>query len=302
MTGKQTVLVVGATGTQGGGVAHHLLQSDRWAVRALTRNPDSPAAAALAERGAELVQGDLGDADSVARAVKGVHGMFLVTDWWSLGTEQEYALGSRAVRIALESGVEHLVYSSLPEAKARSHGELHVPQHDSKARIESELRAQGAPVSFVLPSMYYENWPVRRLRRDDDGGLSFALPHGDVPLPMVCVQDLGGVVRAVFDGGADFHGSSVGVVGDARPCQEYADILTEALGVPVRYRDLPYREYAELLRPGAESLADMFELSRRHLGGRFEDLARSRELFPEISSFGEWVGRNTSAFAHLLEG
>src|SRR5215210_280539 len=49
----RSILVAGATGNQGGAVAERLLE-EGWAVRALTRDPDKPAARALAERGAAL--------------------------------------------------------------------------------------------------------------------------------------------------------------------------------------------------------------------------------------------------------
>lgn len=51
----RTALVVGSTGTQGGPVARALLDAG-YEVRAATRNPDSPTARALAERGAKPVQ------------------------------------------------------------------------------------------------------------------------------------------------------------------------------------------------------------------------------------------------------
>ena len=48
----KVVLVTGATGQQGGATARHLL-ANGWPVRALTRDPNSPAALALAEAGAK---------------------------------------------------------------------------------------------------------------------------------------------------------------------------------------------------------------------------------------------------------
>lgn len=66
-------LVIGATGQQGGATARHLL-SRGWQVRALVRDPESPAARRLA--GAELAVGDLGDAASLERAMRGVDAVF----------------------------------------------------------------------------------------------------------------------------------------------------------------------------------------------------------------------------------
>src|SRR5438876_298488 len=57
-THGKTIVVAGATGNQGGATARHLL-ADGWHVRALVRDATTPAAAALAATGAELVRGDL---------------------------------------------------------------------------------------------------------------------------------------------------------------------------------------------------------------------------------------------------
>ncbi len=64
---KQTILVTGATGNQGGAVARQLLQRGNFAVRAFVRDSDKPAAQALQQAGAELVVGDFSDrASSIA--------------------------------------------------------------------------------------------------------------------------------------------------------------------------------------------------------------------------------------------
>lgn len=44
MASKKIIAVIGATGTQGGGVARDLLKDGEFAVRAVTRNPDSASA------------------------------------------------------------------------------------------------------------------------------------------------------------------------------------------------------------------------------------------------------------------
>ena len=73
------ILVTGATGQQGGAAAHHLLKRG-WHVRALVRDPNKPGAQALANAGAELVQGDFDDRESLARAVDGAYGVCRC--WW----------------------------------------------------------------------------------------------------------------------------------------------------------------------------------------------------------------------------
>ena len=82
---KKLITIFGATGAQGGGLARAILAEPDgdFAVRAVTRKPDSNAAKALSQAGAEVVAADLDDAASVARAMQGAHGAFCVTNFWN---------------------------------------------------------------------------------------------------------------------------------------------------------------------------------------------------------------------------
>ncbi|WP_372505750.1 NmrA family NAD(P)-binding protein [Actinomadura madurae] len=77
MTDTQSILVIGATGNQGGATARELL-THGWSVHALVCDPDKPEAQGLKERGATLVRGDLDDEASLRSAMTGVHGVFSV--------------------------------------------------------------------------------------------------------------------------------------------------------------------------------------------------------------------------------
>ncbi len=134
------VLVVGATGKQGGAVAHHLLAAGLL-VRTLTRNPDKPAARTLADRGAEVVAGDLGDADSVRRALAGVSAVFCVTNFYEAGYAGEVAQGELMVDLAAAAGVGHFVFSSVCSADKNTG----IPHFDSKYQVERHLAAGSVP-------------------------------------------------------------------------------------------------------------------------------------------------------------
>ena len=73
MSASKTIAVVGATGAQGGGLARAILADPNggFRVRALTRKPGSDAARALADRGADIVQADLDDIESLKGAFDG---------------------------------------------------------------------------------------------------------------------------------------------------------------------------------------------------------------------------------------
>jgi uncharacterized protein YbjT (DUF2867 family) len=87
-TQQRTILVTGATGKQGGAVLRHL-RSRGYPVRALTRNPDKPAARELIKQGAEVVRGDMESTASLTNALDGVHGVFAVQTPYEGGIEAE---------------------------------------------------------------------------------------------------------------------------------------------------------------------------------------------------------------------
>ncbi len=299
MAGK-TILVTGATGAQGGGVASHLLSSGRYSVRCLTRKPQSEPAQALRRAGAEIVQGDLGDTASLKAALSGCYGVFGLTNYWE-HFEREYAQGKNLVDTVAASGVEHFIFSTLPSAKATTHGELDVPHLDIKGRLEEYSRGLGLSATYVHVAFYYENFvtffPPRRL---EDGTFVFGFPQGDAPLAAVAVEDTGGVVTALFDRGLEYKGRTVGIVGDERPAQEYATIMTASTGQCVVYQHVPREAFAALGFPGAGDLANMFDFNRRFVPSRRGDIEQCRMLYPGMRTFETWLEANRERLLSVL--
>ena len=77
-TTKRTIVVLGATGQQGGAVAQALVTDGRWQVRALSRDPASHGARLLSVAGIEVVRADMDDLDSLQHAMAGAYGVFSV--------------------------------------------------------------------------------------------------------------------------------------------------------------------------------------------------------------------------------
>jgi len=144
MASKKIITVFGATGKQGGSVAAALFNDPAFKVRAVTRNPDSGRAKALADKGAEVVKGDLTDGASVAAAVQGAYGCFLLTDYWShCDANKEIAQGKLAVDACKAANIQHLVYSSLESVVATVKKDC--PHFDGKAVIGDYIKEQGVP-------------------------------------------------------------------------------------------------------------------------------------------------------------
>ena len=299
MPGK-TILVTGATGAQGGGVASHLLSSGRYAVRCLTRKPQSEKAAALRHAGAEIVPGDFEDPASLKTAMKGCHGVFGVTNYWE-AFERELPQGKNLVDAVAASGIEHFIFSSLPSVTRLTHGQLDVPHIESKAKLEEYSRGLGLPATYVHVAFYFENFltyfPPRRI---EDGSYVFAFPQGDAPLATVAVDDVGGVVTALFDRGADYQNRVLAVAGDEQPCQEYADTMSRITGRRIAYQHMPREAFAALGFPGADDLASMFEFFRRFVPSRRAEIEECRMLYPGIRTFETWLAGNQERFRGVL--
>ena len=94
MAEQKIIAVIGSTGAQGGGLVRAILADPerRFAVRAITRKPDSDKARALAAAGAEVVAGDADEPASLERAFAGAHGAFLVTNFWEHFSPERFGI------------------------------------------------------------------------------------------------------------------------------------------------------------------------------------------------------------------
>ncbi len=292
MPNRKTILVTGATGGQGGSVARFLLAEGTFKVRCLTRNPNSDKAVALANAGAEIVQGDLTNPASLTAAVDGCYGVFGVTNYWE-HFDKEYEQGRNLVDAVAAGGIEHFVFSSLPDPKKVGDDNHHIPHFEYKAKLEDQIRQLGLKATFVHVAFYYENFtsffPPRKL---DNGDLGFGFPQGDTKLAGVAVEDIGGVVARIFDDPEKFMGRVVGIVGDDITPAQYAETLSQVLDQKVVYNYIPRDVFASFGFPGADDLAAMFDLNRLYIKERTADLEESRALYPKIRSFEEWAKAN----------
>ncbi len=301
MAGKETILVIGATGAQGGGVAKHLLKSGRHAVRCLTRNPNSDKANALKLAGAEVRRGDLDDPASLSAALAGCWGVFGITNYWE-HFAKELEQGLHLVDAVKKAKVPHFIFSTLPHAKKITKGKIEVPHFDTKGQIVEHIRKRRMAATLLNVAFYYENFiHFFPPRQQDDGSFAFAFPQGDVPLSAVAVEDVGGVVEAIFREPEAFKNQTVGVVGDDLPCAEYAAILSRIMGKKVVYSHMPREQYAALGFPGADDLANMFEYNRLYIPNRKADMEESRRLYPGMQRFEPWVRANISRLAEVFK-
>lgn len=307
MTDKKIVAVLGATGSQGGGMVRALLDDGTFAVRALTRDPSSPKGVALADSGAQVVGADLDDEASLTEAFDGIHGAFVVTNYWApeeggrSRAERELAQAQSAARALDRAGARHVVWSTLEDTRGRFADDAaipgvegyKVPHFDAKA--DADAFFADLPTTYLRTTLFYENFATSfPPMRGDDGGLILGIPMADQPLAGIAVEDIGRTALGVFHRGDALIGTTVGIAGDILTGDGYAAALTDALGETVTYRPLTFDQFRAQGFPSAVEMGNMFQYyaedAATFTGAR--DLGRVRELNPRLQSFREWLSRH----------
>ena len=100
---KQTIVVIGATGSQGKGIVNALVNEGSFNVRAITRNPGK-----YTGKADEAVYADLQDLQSLKDAFTNAYGVFVVTNFWE-GAD-EITQGKNAIEASKATGVQHFIW------------------------------------------------------------------------------------------------------------------------------------------------------------------------------------------------
>jgi uncharacterized protein YbjT (DUF2867 family) len=229
------VLVVGATGRQGGAVARHL-RAREVRVRALARNPESAKARALAADGIEVVQGDLNRPDTLAAALSGVDGLFSVQNFWEkgVGYEGEVRQGLALLDAAKAAGIRHVVQSTIATQAGGTPGDVH--HFRSKAEIDRHLKASGLPYTLVGTVWFMDNMLDPKL-----GPLTFPVLAGSLgpntPFPMLAVDDIGAAVTATFASPESHLGQQRDLASEVLTLTQMRDTYQRVTGaVPKRWK------------------------------------------------------------------
>ncbi len=208
---RGSLLIIGATGNQGGAAVDALLANRRkWEVKALVRNPNSEKAQALKQRGVELVRGDLDDARSVELAMAGAYGVYSVQSPQEGGPEREKKQGMLVASAAREAGVAHFVYSSVAGADRRSG----VPHLESKWQVEQHIASIGLRATIIRPVLFMDNFATFTFRTLMLAMLRTFVPE-DQKTQMVAARDIGVAVAMAFAEPERFIGRAIELAGDA---------------------------------------------------------------------------------------
>lgn len=274
----ETALVVGATGALGR-PAVRLLRERGVAVRTLNRHPEQ--AADLAALGAEVIAGDLTDADSLRRACTGVtrvlaaaHSIMGRGRWRSEAVDDR---GHRDLIAAAQSaGVRRFVYVSAFGAGPRHPVDFFRTKH----AIEQALAASGLDAVVLRPTAFMEHH-VHNFNGKVvlDKGRAQLIGPGTKPRNFVCAADVAQfAVRGLLEDPPPFRELAIGGHGQHSNA-EVAAMYTRAAGITRPASHMP-RAAARLIslaarpfHPGVARIMSLLSLPDEAYDERFEGAA-----------------------------
>ena len=294
--GKRIVTVLGSTGAQGGGVVRALLDQQDWQIRAVTRNTRSQAAMRLAELGCELAEADLNTPANLSDVLRGSYGLFAVTNFWDKATRMsEFEQGRSLVHAAKETGIQHFIWSTLPDYQVLSGGKYTVPHFTSKARVDAEVKAAGfRHHTFVEAPFYFQNFlTVHAPRKATDGRRVWRYPGDKDRCRFPCgdIEDLGRIVAAALNQPEKVgNGQYLALASDYLCWQDLVDILNQQ-GHKLDYERVSAEVYDSFFPSAREFRQMMAFWEENHYFGPdgMEKIALANSLIQNrLTRFADW--------------
>jgi uncharacterized protein YbjT (DUF2867 family) len=282
---SSTVLVTGATGAVGRHLVRRLLD-DGATVRALTRSP-GPAAAVLPP-GAEPVAGDLADAGSLARALKGADRAYVMLNE-DAGRAFARAAGGAA-------GLEHAVLLSATAAADPSYDN---PMFRKHVEGERQLRGCGVPLTVLRPGAFASlalHWAPAV---HGDGVVRVVFPQ--LAVALIDPRDIADVAAEALLGEVDgWAGRTLSLSGPQMlDMYDRARIIGETMGRPLRVEQGPEEAW---VRAASAHLPPQY--ARALVGVERYFTERPPQVLPTVEevtgrpgrTFRTWVRDHAAAF------
>ena len=290
-----------ATGLQGKGVVSELSKTNKYLIRAITRDPTSQKALALSQLpNVQVVKGDLLDPDSLKECFKDAYGIFGNTTPTKglrpLVREYEIAQGRNLINVIKEistKGVlKHFVFSSICKSKDPLKNEPAPGHFSSKWDIENYLlKNQLKQISTILrPASYFENFdgdlPGLKITERKFPGVV----NPNKVWQTIAVKDVGTWTTAVFSNPKRFLGKSLNLAGEEMTGNDMAKLLEKVKGTgspKITYSMVP-RLFMKLFVHDIGVMADWIE--RAQYGADLEELQSiAEEEGIKMTSLESWL-------------
>lgn len=155
----------------------------------------------------------------------------------------ELQIGMALADAAKKAGVQHYVYSSMPDHGAYDEDWPSLPLWAAKHKVEDHVRSLKLPATFVYTGIYNNNftsllYPLFCMELQQDGSFVWQAPfHEDAKLPWLDAEhDVGPAILQIFkDGIAKWKGERVALAYEYLTPKEACQLFSRGVGRPVRY-------------------------------------------------------------------
>lgn len=289
MADNTTILVAGATGTNGRMVTSRLAAAG-YSVRALVRNLQS--AQSLAQSNVELVEGDLNDSATLEPAFENVNRAFIAT----AATPNTVDLFQNFFDAAKSTTGAHIVkFSALG---AGNNAKSIIQQQHTES--DNALVDSGLPYTILRPNSFYQNmlWSANSIRATGQ----FYFPFGDAEQSLVDVRDLTEVTFQAFTN-AEHQGKIYELTGpEGLSYYDVAQQLSTLLSKEVTYvpvsNEMALQGMIDLGMPewSASALAELYSIFAT---GEYAGINENIQAITgrPARTFAAWAEEHRSAFS-----
>jgi len=285
------IVVCGATGQQGSAVIEALEATHQGPIRGITRDIEGSKARALRGRNVEMVQADLADAESLARAFDGARAVFAVTQPWtadykSASPRAEVEQGRAIIAAAERKKIEHVVFSTV--ILDGVHRKTGVPHVDSKIEIEMVLAKSAVPWTVLGPGTFMDNIGTRFFPVGHKSIRGFV--SKETALPYIAVRDIGRAAAKIFAAPSENLGKRWNLIAGMWDGGALCQALSKVYGRPYRWK-APPRLLMRLFAPEFYKMRLGFEAFGRppFPATYLESVESTHKLLPDVWSMEDYV-------------
>ncbi|KAK6219929.1 NmrA-like family protein [Colletotrichum tabaci] len=177
--------------------------------------------------------------DLIKELFRGTQLAFINTTFYG----DELEIGKALADAAKRAGVQHYVYSSMPDHAAYNADWPSLPLWAAKHQVEEYVRSIDLPSTFVYTGIYNNNftslpYPLFCMELQRDGSFRWQAPfHEDVKLPWLDAEhDVGPAILQIFkDGVAKWRTKRIALAWEMLTPREACEAFAQGVGRPVKY-------------------------------------------------------------------
>ncbi|KYK58711.1 nitrogen metabolite repression--responsible protein [Drechmeria coniospora] len=177
----------------------------------------------------------------------------------------EVQIGMALADAAKKAGIQHYIYSSMPDHAVYNKDWPSLPLWAAKHKVEDYVRGLGLAATFVYTGIYNNNftslkYPLFCMELQDDGSFVWKAPfHEDAKLPWLDAEhDVGpAIIQIIKDGVSKWRGQRIALAYEYLTPKEACALFARGVERPVHYVRCPieikvripagYREQLEAL-------------------------------------------------------